>query len=148
MFWKLYPYEYVESVFDIDYTKLYQAGYRGLLFDVDNTLVHHGDDSTPEVDELFRQVQKIGFRTLLLTDNTEERVKRFIRNIDTPYLCEAGKPDPSAYRRAAEILHLENSQLVCIGDQLFTDILGAKRRGDGIKIVCRGYKQHVRQIKR
>ncbi len=129
MFWKLYPYEYVESVFDIDYTKLYQAGYRGLLFDVDNTLVHHGDDSTPEVDELFRQVQKIGFRTLLLTDNTEERVKRFIRNIDTPYLCEAGKPDPSAYRRAAEILHLENSQLVCIGDQLFTDILGANRSG-------------------
>ena len=46
MFKKFYPYAYVESVFVIDYQKLYEKGYRGLIFDIDNTLVHHGDDST------------------------------------------------------------------------------------------------------
>lgn len=55
----LYPYEYVESVFTIDYKKLYQNGYRGLLFDIDNTLVPHGENSTPEVDELFKNIQNI-----------------------------------------------------------------------------------------
>ena len=43
---KYYPYEYAESVFMIDYQKLYQKGFRGIIFDIDNTLVHHGDDST------------------------------------------------------------------------------------------------------
>ena len=38
---KLYPYEYVDSVFSIDFDELYKNGYRGLIFDIDNTLVHH-----------------------------------------------------------------------------------------------------------
>lgn len=129
MLQKYYPFEYVESVFSIDYQKLYRMGYRGILFDVDNTLVHHGDDSTPEIDELFRRIQSIGFQTLLLTDNNEERVKRFIRNIDTLYICEAGKPEPEAYLRAIDMLKLEKSQVICIGDQIFRDILGANRSG-------------------
>ena len=129
MFWKFYAYEYVESVFTIDYEKLYEKGCRGILFDIDNTLVHHGDDSTPEIDELFRRVQRMGFRTILLTDNEEERVRRFIRNIDTLYLCDAGKPDPASYLRAIEMIGLEKSQVVCVGDQIFTDILGANRSG-------------------
>ena len=75
MFRNFYPWEYSKSVFDIDYKKLYRQGYRGIIFDVDNTLVHHGDDSTPEVDQLFRTLHEIGFKTFLLTDNNEERVK-------------------------------------------------------------------------
>ena len=129
MFRNFYPWEYSKSVFDIDYKKLYRQGYRGIIFDVDNTLVHHGDDSTPEVDQLFRTLHEIGFKTFLLTDNNEERVKRFIRNIDTQYLCEAGKPDPSCYRKALEALNMDRSQVVCIGDQIFLDILGANRAG-------------------
>ena len=113
MFRNFYPWEYSKSVFDIDYKKLYRQGYRGIIFDVDNTLVHHGDDSTPEVDQLFRTLHEIGFKTFLLTDNNEERVKRFIRNIDTQYLCEAGKPDPSCYRKALEALNMDRSQVVC-----------------------------------
>ena len=58
MFKLFYPHEYVESVFSIDYEKLYQKGYRGIVFDIDNTLVPHGADSTPEVDRvLYRSPQ-------------------------------------------------------------------------------------------
>ena len=49
-----YPTAHVPSVFAIDYEKLSALGYKGILFDIDNTLVHNGDDSTPEVDALFR----------------------------------------------------------------------------------------------
>ena len=58
----LYPHEYVDSVFDIDYDKLYDMGYRGIIFDIDNTLVHHGDDSNEEIDELFRAIRGIGLK--------------------------------------------------------------------------------------
>lgn len=126
---RFYPDAYVESVFAIDYEALYRRGIRGLIFDIDNTLVHHGDDSTPAVDRLFERVQAMGFQTLLLTDNHEQRVRRFIRNIDTLYICEAGKPDPAPYRRALELMGLERHQVVCIGDQIFRDILGANRSG-------------------
>ncbi len=50
---------HVPSVFAIDYEKL-AAGLQGILFDIDNTLVHHGDDSTPEVDALFRHIHSLG----------------------------------------------------------------------------------------
>ena len=126
---ELFPYECADSVFDIDYQKLYQMGYRGLIFDIDNTLVHHGADSTPEVDALFEQVRSMGFRTVLLTDNGESRVKRFIQNIDTPYVCDANKPDSAALRQSLRLLGVEKGQAVCIGDQIFTDILGANRSG-------------------
>lgn len=127
MFEAYYPHSHVKSVFDIDYPKLYNDGFRGLIFDIDNTLVHHGDDSTPEIDSLFREIQDIGFTTLLLTNNEEKRVKRFIRNIYTLYICDADKPDTRSYLKALEMMSVAGANTIFIGDQLFTDILGANR---------------------
>lgn len=129
MFGALYPYAYIDSVFSIDYEALYADGYRAILFDIDNTLVHHGADSTPEIDALLRHIQALGFQTLLLTNNDEERVQRFLRNVDALYVCDADKPRPAGYERAMELLKLPKEQLLCIGDQMFTDILGANRCG-------------------
>lgn len=124
-----YPYETVESVFTIDYDKLYAMGIRGLIFDIDNTLVHHGDDSTPAIDDLFREIQAKGFKTLLLSNNEEKRINRFILNIRTYYIHDADKPKPAAYWRALEVMELEKDQVVVIGDQVFTDVLGANLAG-------------------
>lgn len=124
-----YPFEYVDSVFSIDYSKLYQLGYRGLIFDIDNTLVPHGDDSTPKVDELFRKLHELGFQTLLLSNNSEERILRFLKNIDSLYLYDAQKPHTVNYHKAVKMLGLGKKQVVYIGDQIFTDILGANRSG-------------------
>lgn len=125
----LYPYEYAESVFSIDYGKLYNKGYRGILFDIDNTLVHHGDDSTEEIDELFRTIQKIGFQTLILSNNDEERVTRFLKNIDSLYICDAQKPNTANYLKALKMMKIKKEEAVFIGDQIFTDIFGANRSG-------------------
>ena len=124
-----YPCGYAESVFAIDYKKLYDKGFRGIIFDIDNTLVHHGDDSTPQVDDLFVKIHAAGLKTILLTNNDDERVQRFIKNIDTDYICDAEKPETSGYLRAVERLGIERSQAVVIGDQVFTDILGANMCG-------------------
>lgn len=129
MFKIFYPYEYVDSVFSIDYNALYNKGYRGIIFDIDNTLVHHGDDSTKEIDELFQTIQNIGFKTFLLSNNNEERVKRFLKNIDSLYICDADKPKINNYLKAVEMMSINKKEALFIGDQIFTDILGANKSG-------------------
>lgn len=126
---KFYPHAYVESVFSIDYKKLYLKGYRGLIFDIDNTLVPHGNDSTAKVDVLFKDIHDIGFKTLLLSNNSEERILRFVRNIDTSYIAEANKPHPENYILALDKMQLEKNEVLFIGDQIFTDIYGANQSG-------------------
>lgn len=126
---KFYPSQRAASVFAIDYQKLYSLGYRGIIFDIDNTLVHHGKDSTPEVDALLAQIKRIGFKTMMLSNNGVDRIERFLRNIDSPYISNADKPNPENYYRALERMGLEAAQTVVIGDQVFTDILGANRSG-------------------
>ncbi len=129
MFRIFYPYEYVDSVFAIDYEELYKKGYRAVLFDIDNTLVPHGKDSTKEVDELFQRIQGVGLKTLLVSNNSEARIQRFLENIDSPYIYDAHKPDVDSYRRAIQMLGVKKEEAVFIGDQIFTDIYGANRSG-------------------
>ena len=125
-----YPYEYCESVFDIDYQKLFDKGYRGIIFDIDNTLVPHGAPSTPQADALFERVRDIGFQTFLLSDNGKKRIEMFLENIDNcPYIDNAGKPKPDNFLKAVALMGLKKEEVVCIGDQIFKDILGANRSG-------------------
>ena len=129
MFRKFYPYEHIDSVFSIDYNVLYEKGYRGIIFDLDNTLVHHGDNSNDKVDNLFKHIHDVGFKTLLLTNNDQDRVERFIKNIDTQYICDANKPDVSSYLKAIGMMGLKKNEVIYIGDQIFIDILGANKSG-------------------
>lgn len=126
---KLYPYEYVESVFIIDYEKLFKKGYKGIIFDLDNTLVPHGEDSTDEIDELFKKIQRIGFKTFILSDNGVKRIEKFLKNIDCQYISNANKPKPENYIKAINLLELNKNEVVFIGDQTFTDIIGANKAG-------------------
>lgn len=140
LFSKYFPGEYAVSVFDLDYSKLYQKGYRGIIFDIDNTLVPHGDDSTPEVDALFDEIHAAGLKTLLLSNNDTERIECFLKNIDSLYIPDADKPDTDGYLRAVEALGLRKSQVVFVGDQTFTDIIGANNAGiDCILVRYIGY---------
>ena len=63
MFQNLYPDEDVDSAYQIDYQKYYDQGYRGILFDVDNTLVEHNQPVTLVAIELFQTLNEMGFKT-------------------------------------------------------------------------------------
>lgn len=125
----LRPFAHIKDVYCIDYERLYKAGIKGFIFDVDNTLVHHGDESNEKVETLFRDLHHIGLKTMLLSDNSKERIESFTKNIDCPYIYEAGKPQPHAYYQALETLGLKPSEVFYVGDQIFLDILGANRAG-------------------
>ena len=111
MFDKFFPDEYVASTYVIPFEKLYEEGYRGVIFDIDNTLVPHG---APADDR---------------ANNQEARVKMFNKDIGTHYIYNAHKPSTKNYIRAMEIMGTDRTNTLFVGDQLFTDVWGAKRAG-------------------
>ncbi len=117
------------SAYDIDYEKLFALGYRGVIYDVDNTLVPHGAPADDRAREHFRRMKEIGFRCCFLSNNGEERVKSFNDEVDECYIFRAGKPDPEGYRAAMKKLGTTTRNTIFVGDQIFTDILGANRAG-------------------
>jgi len=129
LFQAFYPKEYRDSTYTIDFQKLYQEGYRGILFDVDNTLVPHGAPATEESVELFRRLHEMGFSTCLISNNKEPRVTPFADAMETPYVYKAGKPKRSGYQKGMEIMGTGTQNTLFIGDQLFTDVWGANRAG-------------------
>lgn len=126
---RFYPKRLAESSYAIDYEKLYQEGYRGLLFDIDNTLVEHGADATPRALELFERLKKIGFQTCLISNNSEARVSRFNKKIGTNYIYKANKPFKKNYIKAVKVMGTRIDTTVFVGDQLFTDVYGANKIG-------------------
>ena len=126
---RFYPDECADSVYRIDFKEWYQKGYRGILFDIDNTLVPHGADATKEAIRFFKSLKEIGFRTCLISNNKEERVKRFNREIKGLYLYDAHKPSRKGYCRGMELMGTTPETTLFVGDQLFTDVYGAKRSG-------------------
>ena len=129
MFEKYFPDETVGSTYDIDYEKLYEEGYRGLLFDIDNTLVKHGEMADERAKELFLRLRKIGFECCLISNNKKRRVNMFNEDIGVHSIFNAHKPAAKGYYYAMELMNTNLNNTVFIGDQLFTDIFGAKRIG-------------------
>lgn len=125
----LYPDEYLRSAYEIDYDRLYKEGCRGLIFDIDNTLVPHGAPADKRAIRLFARLKELGFDCVLLSNNKEPRVKMFSDKAGTRYIFKAGKPKPRNFRRAMELMHTDTDSTVFIGDQIFTDIAGANLAG-------------------
>lgn len=124
-----YPDVVMESAYDIDYEKLYDDGYRGIIFDIDNTLVPHGAPADERAIELFGRLKAIGYKAVLLSNNKEPRVKMFNDAVKVQYIYKAGKPGRGGYERAMEMMGTDLKNTFFVGDQLFTDVWGAKRVG-------------------
>lgn len=125
----LYPDEYLPSAYQIDYKALRKKGFRGLIFDIDNTLVPHGEPADDRAVALFEHLRELGFDSVLLSNNKEPRVKMFSDRVKTRYIFKAKKPRPENYRRAMELMQTDCGNTVFIGDQVFTDVAGAKLAG-------------------
>ena len=126
---KFYPNEYMDSTYEIDFDRLYKEGYRGVIFDIDNTLVPHGAPADERACALFLHLKELGFSCMLLSNNKEPRVKMFNDAVSVSYIHRAGKPNPANYRRAMETMGTDEKNTIFVGDQIFTDIYGANLTG-------------------
>lgn len=129
MFECFFPDECRNSTYEINFESLYQQGYRGLIFDIDNTLVPHGAPADERARNLFVHLRALGFKSCFLSNNQYERVSSFNEKIGEKFIENAHKPSVRNYQKAMEMLGTDVSNTIFIGDQLFTDIYGAKRAG-------------------
>lgn len=126
---RFYPDECRESVYTMDFEGYYQEGYKGILFDIDNTLVPHGAPSQKKAEQLFEKLRKIGFDTCLISNNKEPRVKPFADAVKSKYIFNAHKPSAKNYIKAMKIMDTTAENTLFVGDQIFTDVYGAKKAG-------------------
>ena len=129
MFEIFYPDEYYDSTYSIDFQKLYEEGYRGVIFDIDNTLVPHGAPADERSISLFKQLKETGYDAVLLSNNKKERVAMFNEAVGVHMIWKANKPSPVNYREAMKLMGTDESNTIFVGDQLFTDVWGAKNAG-------------------
>lgn len=129
MFRRFYPDYRIGSTYEIPFEKLYGQGYRGLIFDIDNTLVPHGAPADERAKALFARLKAIGYQCCLLSNNHEPRVESFNKDVQVHYICDAHKPSVKNYKKAMERMGTGQNNTMFIGDQLFTDVYGARRAG-------------------
>lgn len=129
MFNKFYPDRYFKSTYSIDFKEEYEMGIRGILFDIDNTLVEHGQDATRQSDQLINTLKEIGFKVCLISNNKQPRVERFNKNIQVDFICNAHKPSVKSYKLAMDKMGTDKDNTLFVGDQIFTDVYGAKKAG-------------------
>ena len=128
---RLQPDYYIPHITGVTLEFLRRHGIRGLILDVDNTLTTH-DDPTPHPDiaAWLDGMRQAGVGMMIVSNNTEERVRPFAEILGLPYVVDGKKPGTDGMRRAAEKLGgLRPEETAVIGDQIFTDILGANLCG-------------------
>ena len=126
---RFYPKKCVDSTYEIPFEKFRDKGIRGVIFDIDNTLVPHGKPADARALALFSRLKELGMNTCLLSNNKEPRVASFAKQVESGYIFKGGKPGVKNYRKAMENMGTDENTTIFVGDQLFTDVYGANRAG-------------------
>ena len=129
MFERFFPDAYMDSTYVIDFEKLYKEGIRGVIFDIDNTLVPHGAPADERAIRLFARLRSIGLDYCLISNNQLPRVKPFADAVQAKFVEDAHKPSRKNYLKAMKLMHVDLDSGIFVGDQIFTDVYGAKRCG-------------------
>ena len=124
------PTKYATRISQIDPVELRARGIRGAICDLDNTLVGFRTLVPLEEDAAWvRRAHDAGVRVAVLTNNGTPWAAQVAKDLGVPCIPRARKPLPHGFRLAMRVLELKPDEVVVIGDQLFTDVLGAKLAG-------------------
>ncbi|OOE13693.1 YqeG family HAD IIIA-type phosphatase [Fictibacillus arsenicus] len=124
------PDQHVQNILDITPEMLVERGVKGIITDLDNTLVEWDrPEATPELIKWFTSIKEKGILITIVSNNTQHRVKSFSDPVGIPFIYSARKPMTKAFKRALKDMKLKNQEVVVIGDQLLTDVLGGNRIG-------------------
>ena len=126
---KLIPKMYQESIYTINYDKLKKERIKCLLFDLDNTCVgYHDKFPTKELEELFINLTKKGFKVIIFTNASRKRLVPFVK-LHVILNPSSRKPFKKSFQNIMKKYKLAKEEICIIGDQLFTDILGGNKVG-------------------
>ena len=119
-----------ESAFDIQPEHLQAKGVRGVVLDIDNTLVTYGvAEPTEEVLAWIDSLKNAGIAVAIASNNHAPRVELFNKKIGVFATCESKKPSARAVKAACEHFGIKPCEVAVIGDQIFTDVWCARNAG-------------------
>ena len=124
------PDQHVKSIFEIQPESLKEKGVKGIITDLDNTLVEWDrPNATPKLIEWFDNMRRHEILVTIVSNNNEKRVRAFSDPLQIPFIFQARKPMTRAFNKALKQMGLRKEETVVIGDQLLTDVLGGNRSG-------------------
>lgn len=126
----LHPTRLSERVTALSPEALDAMGVRALLLDVDNTLTrHHSQELPDDVAAWLDTMEQAGIRLMLVSNSKRPRILPFAEKLGLPFIHTAMKPLPFGFRRAVKALDTPKAACMAVGDQTFTDVLGARLCG-------------------
>lgn len=126
----LIPDMAADNIHEIDLDALWEKGIRGVILDIDNTLESHRvPKPTEKTLGFLKKLEEKGFKICLISNGSEERVKLFNEELGYFTMAKAGKPLKRGYLDAQKVMRLKSNEIAMVGDQIFTDVFGARRCG-------------------
>ena len=120
----LYPDTYITKVKEITIELLNKNNIKGLLLDVDNTLIDFDLKILEGSKDWINTLRENNFRLCILSNtNKIEKVKMVAKELNIPYINFAKKPFKRGFKKGAELLKLQPNQIAVVGDQIMTDVL-------------------------
>lgn len=120
----------INSIYQLTPNQLEEKNFKGLIVDLDNTLLAWNQyEPTEEVKSWLKTFRDAGLDVYLLSNNNHKRVAKIAEPLDLDYSAKAFKPRRKYFKHALNILQLPAEQVVVVGDQIITDIIGANRVG-------------------
>jgi HAD superfamily phosphatase (TIGR01668 family) len=124
------PNQHVRSIFEVTPESLKENGIKGIITDLDNTLVEWDrPNATPQLINWFEDMKNSNVKITIVSNNNEARVRTFSEPLNIPFIPLARKRLGRAFKRALAEMGLQKTETVVIGDQLLTDVLGGNRSG-------------------
>ena len=121
------PDIYQKSILDINYKALKEKGIKCIVFDLDNTLVEsHKSTLKKEAIKLITNLKK-DYKIVILSNSLPYRVKKIANELDVDYYPFSLKPTQRNYKKLKRKINIDSNQIIFIGDQMMTDVLGARR---------------------
>lgn len=128
---KMIPDYYYKTIYDIPFDKLYEQGIRLILTDLDNTLISYEEElPNDKLFELKNKLNEMGFEFILVSNSRKHRVDKFASAYQIPYVKFSLKPLKRGINMAIKKVaskKYNSNEIVLLGDQLMTDVFGAKR---------------------
>lgn len=124
----IYPKTYLENVTKITIDFLEKNGIKAIILDIDNTLIDFDKNLLNGAKEWCNNLKSQGIKFYILSNtNKKEKVEKVANELELPYIMFAKKPFKKGFLKIKGELGFETSQIAVVGDQIFTDIIGANR---------------------
>ena len=124
------PDDFVEKYEFIDVEYMNMHNKKVIISDLDNTLISwDSKKDTKELNRWLKKMKRAGFDIIVVSNNNEERVEEFCKQLNLQYVADAKKPLTHGFKKALSKLNRKPEEAIILGDQVLTDVFGAQSLG-------------------